>query len=94
MNKPKIEDYELYFDKSSEEWSTYAKALETWGDELQAEVKEWKRYTIDLEEWFYHKYDSYMAKAMSKPNKPGYHIANNDYKGTLERRVRMTKAVT
>ena len=44
----------------------------------ERELEQWDQYERQMEVWKNTKYESNMEKAMSKPNKPGYFIANND----------------
>jgi hypothetical protein len=51
-------------------------------EKLRAELDLWKSYASELEH--YHSrvqrddFESDMARAMARPNKPGYYRANND----------------
>lgn len=44
----------------------------------ERELEKWEEYERKMEVWRESKYESDMARAMSKPNKPGYFRANND----------------
>ena len=47
---------------------------------LKSEVEQWKVYAQRYKEWLIKHKDqlSTFEASMSEPNKPGYHIANND----------------
>ena len=40
--------------------------------------QQWREYSRKYNIWKNTKYESDMARAMSKPNEPGYYRANND----------------
>ncbi len=54
------------------------RAMEEKIQKLERELVQWKRYVDDLEQWHSHMHEDEMHKAMTKPNRPGYHRANND----------------